>query len=284
MPNATEGINEFKAAFLAEIEKRFCDPVRVPTSALIAVALDPRYHNTDVFSSYPALAAHQERVVTSAIQALIDHENQHAPPLIHVPEPHQQIQLEVQERDDHVDVVVNAPNMQSIQRRGTHALLQGVSRLRQRAPIQIQITAQHVLAEYRALQGIPATSPQRDVLQWFRSKMHIASLKHIFELARMYNFVPSTTAPSERIGSTAGQVYSKRRLNLAPSFAEYIVVLHESRRRVARKIVQQSPAEIMREIEAAFNQNHALSDADNDQQQEQSDDDASVDSVDDDDE
>ena len=96
--------------------------------------------------------------------------------------------------------------------------------------------------------------------------------------------MPSTTAPSARIGSTAGQVYSKRRLNLAPSFAEYVVVLHESRRRVARKIVQQSPAEIMREIEAAFNQNHALSDADNDQQQEQSDDDASVDSVDDDDE
>ncbi len=113
--------------------------------------------------------------------------------------------------------------------------------------------------------------------------MHIASLKHMIELSRMYNFLPSTTAPSERVGSTAGQVYCKRRLNLAPSFAEYIVVLHESRRRVARKIVQQSPAEIMREIEAAFNQNHALSDAD--QQQEQvSDDDSSVDSVDDDDE
>ena len=211
------------------------------------------------------------------------HENQHAPPLIRVPaQPHQQIQLVVQ---DHVDVIVNAPSMQSIQRSGTHALLQGVSRLPQRAPIQIQITAQHVLAEYRALQGIPATSPQRDVLQWYRSKMHIASLKHMIELSRMYNFVPSTTAPSERVGSTAGQVYSKRRLNLAPSFAEHIVVLHESRRRVARKIVQQSPAEIMSEIEAAFNQNHALSDADNNQQQEQlSDDDASVNSVDDDDE
>lgn len=282
-PNASEGINEFKAAFLVEIEKRFCDVARVPTSALIAVALDPRYHNTDVFSMYPALAAHQELVVTSAIQALLDHENQHAPPLIRVPaQPRQQLQLELQ---DHIDVIVNAPSMQSIQRSGTHALLQGVSRLPQRALIQIQITAQNVLAEYRALQGIPATSPQRDVLEWFRSKVHIASLKHMLELSRMYNFVPSTTAPSERVGSTAGQVYSKRRLNLAPSCAEYIVVLHESRRRVARKIVQQAPAEIMREIEAAFNQNHALSDADNNQQQEQlSDDDASVNSVDDDDE
>ena len=94
-------------------------------------------------------------------------------------------------------------------------------------------------------------------------------------------------ADNKLVGSTAGQVYSKRRRNLAPSFAEYFVVLHESRRRVARKIVQQSPSEIMREIEAAFNQNHALSDADNDQQQQPDDDgysDDTVDSADDDDE
>jgi hypothetical protein len=280
IPNAAEGINDFKAAFLDEIETRFCNVASVPTSALIAVALDPRYHNTDVFSSYPDVAEHQERVVTNAIQALLDHHR----PLIPIPAHNQQQEVVLEDDVNAVDII-NSPSMQSIQRRGTHALLQGVSRLRQRAPIQVEITAQHVLAEYRALDGISVSSPQRNVLEWFRNKRHIESLKHVFELAGMYCFVPSTTAPSERVGSTAGQVYSKRRLSLAPSFAEYVVVLHESRRRLARKIIQQSPPEIMRTVEAALYQYHALSDSDdNHQQQEDDDASASNDEDDDDDE
>ena len=122
--------------------------------------------------------------------------------------------------------------------------------------MQMQVTGQSVLEEFRAQLGIPATSPQRDALSWFRDRQHIQSLQHVFELAAMYISVPSTTAPSERVGSTAGQVYSKRRIALAPSVAEYIVVLHESRRRVARKIVDSSPPEIMAEIEATFIREH----------------------------
>ena len=100
------------------------------------------------------------------------------------------------------------------------------------------------------------------IFHCIRDRQHIQSLQHVFELAAMYISVPSTTAPSERVGSTAGQVYSKRRIALAPSVAEYIVVLHESRRRVARKIVDSSPPEIMAEIEAAFIREHALFDND----------------------
>jgi hypothetical protein len=158
--------------------------------------------------------------------------------------------------------IAHAPSMLSIQRRGTDALLEGVSRLPQRAPPQVQVTGQSVLDEFRAQPGIPANSPQRDVLSWFRSRQHIQSLQHVFQLAAMYIAVPSTTAPSERVGSTAGQVYSKRRIALAPSVAEYLVVLHESRRRVARKIVESSPPQIMAEIQAAFIHEHALSDND----------------------
>ncbi len=90
------------------------------------------------------------------------------------------------------------------------------------------------------------------VLEWFRSKLHISSLEPAFKVASMYCFVPSTTAPSERVGSTAGQVFSKRRLRLAPAVAEYIVVCHESRRRLERSIIAMSPHEILREMEDAF--------------------------------
>jgi len=259
--NAAIGVNKFKAAFLEEIEKRFCDPVKVPSSAMIAVGLDPRYHNTDVFASYPELAAHQERCLTNAIQALLDF---HRPPMLpaKVVVQHLMQERECEREVENSDDVAHARTMVSIQRRGTNALLEGVSRLPQRAAVQIQVTAQTLLEDYRAQPGLAATSPQREVLLWFRSKQHITSLNHLFRLASMYIFVPSTTAPSERIGSTAGQVYSKRRLSLAPSVAEYVVVLHESKRRVARKIVDSSPSEIMAEIESAFIREHILSDND----------------------
>jgi hypothetical protein len=148
--------------------------------------------------------------------------------------------------------LLRAPNLISIQRRGTEALLNGVQRLPPRAPMQVNVTAEAVLAEYRGQPGLGLDVPQSEVLAWFRSRLHIPSLEPAFKVASMYCFVPSTTAPSERVGSTAGQVFSKRRLRLTPAIAEYIVVCHESRRRVQRSIIAVSPHEILREMEEAF--------------------------------
>jgi hypothetical protein len=64
-------INSFKTSFRAQCEERFCNPERVPTSALLAVGLDPRYHNTNVFHNYPRIADLQERCLIQSINALL---------------------------------------------------------------------------------------------------------------------------------------------------------------------------------------------------------------------
>jgi hypothetical protein len=106
--------------------------------------------------------------------------------------------------------------------------------------------------------GLDPNVQQTEVLAWFQNRQQIPTLEPALKIASMYCFVPATTAPSERVGSTAGQVFSKRRLRLAPSIAEYIVVCHESRRRVERSIIAMSPQEILQEMEAAFTRAHHL--------------------------
>ena len=247
-----EMVNAFKAAFRSECEARFCDTERVPTSALVAVGLDPRYHNTNVFHNYPRIAEMQERCLLQAINAVLIHDRQLGPAAAaeeQLPQPRHQ-------RDDSDEEqhpgLSRAPSLISIQRKGTEALLNGVQRLPPRAPMQVNVTAEAVLAEYRGQPGLQPDVQQSEVLAWFRSRLHISSLEPAFKVASMYCFVPSTTAPSERVGSTAGQVFSKRRLRLAPAVAEYIVVCHESRRRMERSIIAMSPHELLREMEDAF--------------------------------
>jgi hypothetical protein len=66
----------------------------------------------------------------------------------------------------------------------------------------------------------------------------------MLSIARCVCFIPASSAPSERVASTAGQVYNKRRLRLHEQVAESIIVMHESRRFCARRIVETSPLAI----------------------------------------
>jgi hypothetical protein len=253
-------VNSFKTSFRAQCEERFCDPERVPTSALVAVGLDPRYHNTNVFHNYPRIADLQDQCLVQSINALLVHnrpQEQHVQaPAVEEPG-RQNVEADDDDLRQHPGLH-RAPSLISIQRRGTQALLNGVQRLPPRAPMNVLITAEAVLAEYRGQPGLAPNVQQSEVLAWFRSRLHIPTLEPAFKIASMYCFVPSTTAPSERVGSTAGQVFSKRRLRLAPSIAEYIIVCHESRRRVERSIIAMSPHEILQEMEAAFARAHHL--------------------------
>ena len=90
-------------------------------------------------------------------------------------------------------------------------------------------------------------------------------------IARCCVFIPSTSAPAERVASTAGQVYNKRRLSLHESLAEAIVVLHESRRWLAQRIIDISPLVIQQLVREALQRagafsgdEHSSSDSDSD--------------------
>jgi hypothetical protein len=60
--------------------------------------------------------------------------------------------------------------------------------------------------------------------------------------------------------STAGQVYNKRRLRLHEPVAESIIVMHESRRFCARRIVETSPLVIQEIVRNNLQRAGALSD------------------------
>jgi hypothetical protein len=59
-------------------------------------------------------------------------------------------------------------------------------------------------------------------------------------------------------------VYNKRRLRLHEPVAESIIVLHESRRFCARRIVETSPVVIQKIVRNSLRRAGALSDADGD--------------------
>jgi hypothetical protein len=81
----------------------------------------------------------------------------------------------------------------------------------------------------------------------------------MLNLARQFVFIPATSAPSERVASTAGQIYNKRRLRLHETLAECIIVLHESQRIVARRILEMSPASARWFVERALRAENLLS-------------------------
>ena len=65
-------------------------------------------------------------------------------------------------------------------------------------------------------------------------------------------FVPVSSAPSERVASTAGGTYTKRRVRLQADIAEAIIVAHEAKRRIARRIVQMAPDLLRESLEHAL--------------------------------
>jgi len=139
-----------------------------------------------------------------------------------------------------------------------------------------------LIASYRTAPGLPVTSTQSEVLQWFQSMSQEGSHSMLLDLARQFVFIPATSAPSERVASTAGQIYNKRRLRLHETLAECIIVLHESQRNVARRILEMSPASARWFVERALRAENLLSPSgseDDSAQGDQSVDEESVDSL-----
>ncbi len=74
----------------------------------------------------------------------------------------------------------------------------------------------------------------------------------MLQVAEKCIFIPVSSAPSERVASTAGQTYTKRRVRLDAAIAEAIVVLHESHRDLAQYIIDASPELIRHSLQEAF--------------------------------
>jgi hypothetical protein len=256
--NDAAQIVTFKNAFLDELQSRFAVRDKVPPSALIALALDPRYKCIDVFHRYPEIREHQSSCVVAAVRAAMEHEKGD-PVKVVIPEPSP---IQPQQQAARVAVAGIDPalmNMHQVQR----AAFQTTQNLVARMPA-IQIyrpppSAESIIADYRAAEGLPYDATQKQVLQWFNARHVAGQFSPVLAVARCCVFISVSSAPSERVASSAGQVFSKRRLRLHPTLAEAIVVLHhESQRFVAQKILAQSPQDIQAFLHDALRREHAL--------------------------
>ena len=89
--------------------------------------------------------------------------------------------------------------------------------------------AQAELTLYRGEQMMPLQKEDRtynDPLAWWRVKAQQFPL--LSELAIRYLCIPATSAPSERVFSTAGLTIAKERSRIDPTTANELVFLHES--------------------------------------------------------
>jgi hypothetical protein len=203
----TEHMASFKEAFLDELQSRFANTDKVPTSALLSVALDPRFKNRNVFHRYPPLANAQNIALVTAVQSMIDAAQAaqpRAPPAAPAPG------------------VVHAlhnfdpahMNMMQCQRAGMQASQLLVNQIPVLPPSEAPLPRPETfITSYRTAPGLPVTSTQSEVLQWFQSMSQEGSHSMLLDLARQFVFIPATSAPSERVASTAGQIYNKRRLS-----------------------------------------------------------------------
>jgi hypothetical protein len=82
---------------------------------------------------------------------------------------------------------------------------------------------QDELMRYKKEQQI---KEEEDPLEWWRKNKR--SYKVLARLARQYLAIPATSAPSERLFSSAGNVISKLRSSLDPETASMLIVLHEN--------------------------------------------------------
>ena len=126
--------------------------------------------------------------------------------------------------------------------------------------LRVPPSAESFIADYRSAEGVPLGATQSEVLQWFNQKHTTNHFKVMLSIARCVCFIPASSAPSERVASTAGQVYNKRRLRLHEPVAESIIVMHESRRFCARRIVETSPLAIQEIVRNNLQRAGALSD------------------------
>lgn len=74
--------------------------------------------------------------------------------------------------------------------------------------------------------SLPAVSVDADPLSWWRQ--HKAMFPILSRLARKFLAIPATSAPCERVWSTAGNVVTKRRARLTDEHVDCLVFLHEN--------------------------------------------------------
>jgi len=83
---------------------------------------------------------------------------------------------------------------------------------------------------YKAAKGMKLRDPHSGLfnnpLDWWR--VHASDFPHLAKLALKYLSIPATSAPSERVFSTAGLTIAKDRARLEASRANELVFLHDS--------------------------------------------------------
>jgi hypothetical protein len=72
----------------------------------------------------------------------------------------------------------------------------------------------------------PAVGVAKDPLEWWR--MHKSLFPVLARLARKFLCIPATSAPVERVWSTAGNVVTRRRARLSDDLVDSIVFCHEN--------------------------------------------------------
>ena len=260
-PDDNDGpsIAAFKAQFKARCEDKFCvtgnNLVVMPRTAALALDVDPRYKALDIFHRYSILREFQLQCLLNEVAAELQAAAPHPQPIAPVA-----AQQPVRAPAPAPDIDPAYLSVRNLQRQGTGAMQAMVASVPM-IPLpqeQRRISPEELIAAYLAAENIACDATQEEALEWFRSRVSEGRFAVLLKVAERCIFVPVTSAPSERVASTAGQTYSKRRLRLQADVAEAIIVTHEARRRVARRIVQLAPELIRESLEHALVREGAL--------------------------
>ena len=94
----------------------------------------------------------------------------------------------------------------------------------------VGVVMQNELDLYKSAKGLKLTDPETgkfsNPLDWWR--VHQSDFPYLAKLSIRYLAIPATSAPSERVFSTAGLTISKDRASLESSRANELVFLHDS--------------------------------------------------------
>ena len=259
-PDDNDGpsIAAFKAQFKARCEDKLCvtgnNLVVMPRTAALALDVDPRYKALDIFHRYSILREFQLQCLLNEVAAELQAAAPHPQPIAPVA-----AQQPVRAPAPAPDIDPAYLSVRNLQRQGTGAMQAIVASVPMiPLPQEQRVSPEELVAAYRAAENIACNATQEEVLEWFRSRVSEGRFAVLLKVAERCIFVPVTSAPSERVASTAGQTYSKRRLRLQADVAEAIIVTHEARRRVARRIVQMAPELIRESLEHALVREGAL--------------------------
>jgi hypothetical protein len=253
-------MSDFKTAYLQELQSRFTTREVMPPSVLLALSVDPRFKCLDIFHRYPDLKRFQSECLLAAVRSAMVHEgNEEVQPPAQPPAHRQQQDIPDPPLHDFDASRMTMTGLARAAMQRTQAL---VGRMPHLEVLRVAPSAESFIADYRSAEGVPLCATQSEVLQWFNQKHTTNQFKVMLSIARCVCFIPAASAPSERVASTAGQVYNKRRLRLHEPVAESIIVMHESRRFCARRIVETSPLAIQEIVRNNLHRAGALSDED----------------------